>query len=153
LILFLDTSCMVKLYVDEPGSDEVLKAVGLANEVACSIVTESELRSALARRKREGLLSASELTALKRDFRRDWANCVHIQVSDGISSHAGDLAEAQGLRGFDAIQLASALSVVDEEDGETWFYSADVRLNAAAKREGLKKLFPADLARGLPGKL
>jgi predicted nucleic acid-binding protein len=146
MILFLDTSCMVKLYFDEPGSDEVEMAVGLANEVACSMVTEAEVRSALARRRREGLLSASALTALKQDFLRNWPHHVRIQVSEGISAHAGDLAETHGLRGFDAIQLACALSVVDDVDGETWFYSADSKLNAAAKREGLKKTFPADLA-------
>lgn len=146
MILYLDTSCLVKLYINEPGTEEVRKAAGLADEVVSSLVAEAEFRSALARRRRDRLLTSSELTALKQKFRADWSEMIHIQLSDGISALAGDLAESHGLRGFDAIHLASALSVVDDWDGEAWFFSADAMLNAAARREGLRKTFPADLA-------
>jgi predicted nucleic acid-binding protein len=146
MILYLDTSCMVKLYIQEPGTEEVQRAAELADEVATSIVAEAELRSALARRKREGQLTSSQLIALKQRFREAWADTVRIPLTDGLSALAGDLTEYHGLRGFDAIHLPSALSVMDDEDGETWFYSADVKLNSAAKREGLKKVFPAGLS-------
>ena len=146
MILNLDTSCLVKLYINEPGTEEVKKAAGRADEIVSSLVAEAEFRSALARRRRDGLLTPSELTALKQKFRADWSEMFHVQLSDGISAFAGDLAESHGLRGFDAIHLASALSVVDDQDGEAWFFSADAKLNAAAKREGLKKVFPADLS-------
>lgn len=146
MILYLDTSCLVKLYFDEPGSEEVRKAADTADEIATSMVAEAELRSALARRRREGRLTPAELTTCKQNFRSHWTDHVRIYLSDEISAHAGDLAESHGLRGFDAIHLASALSVVDQDDGETWFYSADTKLNAAAKREGLKKTFPPGLA-------
>lgn len=146
MILYLDTSCLVKLYVNEKGAEEVRRAVESADELASSMVAEAEWRSAMARCRREGLLSSAELTALKRDFREDWTHMLCIQLTDGISALAGNLAESHGLRGFDAIHLASALSILDDQDGETWFFSADAKLNAAAKREGLKKIFPAGLA-------
>lgn len=146
MILYLDSSCLAKLYLEESGSEEVKDAVDAAEEIATSMVAEAEVRSALARRRREGDFTASEYAKAKNDFRNDWQTFLHIQVSDGISAFAGNLAELHNLRGFDAIHLASALSVVDGEDGQTWFFSADARLNTAAKREGLKKIFPADLA-------
>jgi predicted nucleic acid-binding protein len=146
MILYLDTSCFVKLYLLEAGSEEVKRAVESADEVATSQVAEAEVRSAIARRKREGSLTAAEFAKIKRAFRSDWAAFLHVQLTDGLSASAGNLAESHGLRGFDAIHLASALSVVDGGDGETWFFSADTRLNAAARREGFKKIFPAGLA-------
>ena len=57
MILYLDTSALVKLYVEEPNSEEVRSAVDGAVAVAVSEVSYTEARSALARREREGSLS------------------------------------------------------------------------------------------------
>ena len=51
------------------------------------------------------------------------------------------LAQGRGLRGYDAIQLASALAVQDDlitsSVGPPVFVSADVDLNEAAQVEGM----------------
>ena len=53
MILYLDTSSLVKLYVDEPGSEDVLRLVDQAELVTTSVVAYAEARAALARRRRE----------------------------------------------------------------------------------------------------
>ena len=53
MTLYLDTSSLVKLYVDEPGSDAVHRLVGTATAVATSSIAYTETRAALTRRRRE----------------------------------------------------------------------------------------------------
>jgi len=57
--LYLDTSSLVKLYVTEADSEVVRRLVGDANVVATSVVAYPETRAALARLRREGVLTAS----------------------------------------------------------------------------------------------
>ena len=65
MILYLDTSSLVKLYVEEPGSPAVHADVEGSELVTTSIVAYTEARAALARRRREGSLTAG-------DHRKDW---------------------------------------------------------------------------------
>ncbi len=67
---------------------------------------------------------------------RDWPTYDRTEVTEGLVRHAGVLAERYALRGYDAIQLASALSL-EEAGGNVEFMSFDVHLNQAASREGL----------------
>ena len=53
MILYLDTSALVKLYVEEEGSDEVKKACEQAQVVVTSRLAYAEARSAFARAWRE----------------------------------------------------------------------------------------------------
>jgi predicted nucleic acid-binding protein len=142
VILYLDTSCFAKLYIEEAGTDMVRAAVAKAAVIASSLIAEAEMRSALARRKREGVFSPTESNALKKAFSMDWAESLRIPLTEDVSSRAGNLAERHGLRGFDAIHLASALSLREAPgDEEVWFYSADAKLNLAARKEGFTRLF------------
>ena len=52
MILYLDTSALVKLYARELGSTEVKRAVARAGSVATSLVAYVETRSAFARKRR-----------------------------------------------------------------------------------------------------
>ncbi len=63
MILYLDTSALVKLYSEEPGREKVQAAVEGARVIAVSEIGYVEARSALARKEREGALSASSGTA------------------------------------------------------------------------------------------
>ena len=58
MILYLDTSSLVKLYVEEPGSPGVRAIVDEAEVVATSVVACAEAAAAFARRKRERGTSA-----------------------------------------------------------------------------------------------
>lgn len=134
MILYLDTSSLVKLYVDEEGSSEVRRLVDAAAVVATSVVALPETRSALARLAREQVLSPDQHAATREAFDRDWGSFLKIRVLERIYRRAGDLTEEHALRGFDALHLASFLDLVAQTESERVEFSAfDVRLAAAAR--------------------
>lgn len=135
LILYLDTSSLIKLYVEEEGSAAVREQVASASVVATSTLAYPEARSALARLRREGGLSAAEQARVKADFDRDWSGFLALPVEQ-VWRHAGDLAELHGLRGADSVHLASFLALIGPlADSTVRFSSFDSRLNLAAQRE------------------
>ena len=72
MTLYLDTSSLVKLYVEEAGSDHVASMVAEAEVVVTSTVAYPESRAAFARLRRDGALSPRAFTAVKRSFERQW---------------------------------------------------------------------------------
>jgi uncharacterized protein with PIN domain len=78
LILYLDTSSLVKLYVEEPGSPAVHAEVDGSELVATSTVAYAEARAALARRRREGSLTAAEHRKAKAGLDTDWPRVLTV---------------------------------------------------------------------------
>lgn len=107
MILYLDTSSLIKLYVEESGSSEIESLVGQATLVCTSVVAYPEARSALARLCREGALTPDEHSLTKADLDEDWPRYLAIEVSGTVWREAGELAERHALRGFDSLHLAS----------------------------------------------
>ena len=135
MILYLDTSSLVKLYVDEPGSDVVRRLVERAEIVTASVVAYPEARAALARRRRERSLSASAHRRTRAALDADWPRVLALDASSPLSRSAGDLADRHRLRGFDALHLASYLTVAREfPEEDVVFSSADQALERAARR-------------------
>lgn len=135
MILYLDTSSLVKLYVEETGTDEVRRLVDQALVVTTSIVAYPEARSAFARLYREGGLTADEHSVMKADLERDLESFLTLGVTEEIWRHAGDLTEAYALRGFDSLHLASYLALTSLEFSHpVRFSSFDDRLSEAAAR-------------------
>jgi len=132
--LYLDTSSLVKLYVAEPGSDTVRRLVDQAAVVATSSLAYPEARAALARRRREHMLTPSAFTRAKRALEADWASYLTVDASASICRTAGDLAERYRLRGFDSVHLASFLEIARRAGiRATQFCAYDDRLNTAAR--------------------
>jgi len=133
--VYLDTSSVVKLYVSEAGTDVVNQIVAGATIVATSVVAYAETRAALARLRREGVLTAAELTAAKREFEEQWPSYLTLEATDSLCRAAGELAETYRLRGFDSIHLASFAEVARRAGtGDTRFSSFDAHLNRAAQK-------------------
>ncbi|MCB1058157.1 MAG: type II toxin-antitoxin system VapC family toxin [Acidobacteria bacterium] len=133
MILYLDTSSLVKLYVDEIGSSDVCALVDRADVVSTSMVALPEARSAFARLAREEVLSAQELDSVRKAFLGDWDSFLKVRMVQRLCRRAGDLAEDYALRGFDALHLASFLEILEQSEDERVEFSAfDARLNAAA---------------------
>lgn len=133
MILYLDTSSLVKLYVAEAGSEQVRKLVDEADVISTSVVALPETRSAFARLAREGTLTPEELSTIRGDLLRDWESFLKIRVLKRLYERAGDLTEEHGLGGFDALHLASFQEVLSQAGGEAVEFSAfDARLNEAA---------------------
>jgi predicted nucleic acid-binding protein len=132
MTLYLDTSSIIKLYVDEPGSDAVRQDLSEASAGATSLVTYAEARAALARLRRLGGITAAGFRLAKRDFDADWPMWVILPLSEALCRSAGDLAERYGLRGFDSMHLATYLLLASIERSDVRFSSFDRRLNRAA---------------------
>jgi predicted nucleic acid-binding protein len=138
MILYLDTSALVKLYIEESGSRDVKTAVGKARIVSTSRVAYVEARAGIARKYREGELSKEEHDQVVEDLIRDWNNYFIVEVSESVAKLGGTLTERQSLRGFDAIHLASALLLQNRTHLDVSFSCFDERLKAAAVAENLK---------------
>ena len=136
MILYLDTSALVKLYVEEQGSAEIRAAVDTAQAVCTSMVAYVEVHAALARAADEGRITGQERARAVADFRADWPEYAVVQVTQRVADLAAELALAHGLRGFDAIHLGSALVVRAESGAEVRFLAWDERIRRAAQAAG-----------------
>lgn len=135
MILYLDSSSLVKLYVPEEGSEDVIRWAEAADDMMTSIVALPEVMSALMRRRNSGTLAQQTFEAAREDLGRDWPTFPHVMVDELL---AADLVARHGVRGFDAIHLAAALSVdADTDSAELAFVSFDTKQRAAARAEGL----------------
>jgi len=136
VILYLDTSAIVKLYISEAGSELVHQEVEANEVVATSIVAYPEALSALNRAFREQRLAQPDYQELVDIVRREWNSFLEIQIDQTLKQRAGDIVRTENLRGFDSIHLASAL-VLKEETDSLKFACFDERLQTAAQNQNL----------------
>ena len=136
MILYCDTSALIKRYVVESGTDIVDAAWDSAAVVSTSVVAYAESMAAFHRRHREGHLSQKELKQTCDRFSGDFGRLVLVPVDRHLHPSVDDLLKKHPLRGFDVIHLASALVFNDDED--ILFACFDGNLNKAAAKEGLR---------------
>ena len=142
MILYLDTSSMLKRYIRETGSDDVDMWIDGADLVATSRATLAEAAAALSRRPRGSGLSRGACNEVLSALRRDWPDYLAVDLDE---HRAATLAWRRRLRGFDSVQLAAALTVGELAAPETLVFSSfDSQLNRAARAEGLTVLEPLD---------
>ncbi len=138
MILYLDTSSLVKLYIDEEHSDLVHAWANRAEVLSTSRVGYPEAVAAVARRWREGDLDDEAFHAIRQALADQWPAFSSVDLNEQA---AADLAARHFLRGFDAIHLAAALEVVAGAGAAPVFFSSfDLRLNRAAGDEGMTVL-------------
>lgn len=136
MVVFLDTSSLVKLYIEEAGSAEVHRLVGAAEAVAVSRIAYAEARATFARRAGEGVVSTATLSQIRKALDEDWPSFVRLECDE---LQAGQLAEKHLLRGMDALHLAAAVEVNrGTPDRQLIFSCFDHRLRSAALAEGLR---------------
>ncbi len=138
MTLYLDTSALVKLYVEEAGAPLVRQLVAEAQLVATATIAYVEARAAFARRRREGSFSTAQLRRMIRDLESDWEHYLVLEVVEPLIREAAELAEAHRLRACDAVHLASARVLKRRLRGTVRFASWDAELERAAGREGLE---------------
>jgi hypothetical protein len=91
MILYLDTSALVKLYVKESGSQAVRALLERARVISTLRVAYVEMRAGLARKLRQGELREEEYRHILSDFEKDWKNCFVIEFSEGVAQWGGEL--------------------------------------------------------------
>ncbi|MGH7321414.1 MAG: type II toxin-antitoxin system VapC family toxin [Candidatus Rokuibacteriota bacterium] len=131
----MDTSALIKRFVSEKGTLLVSALVRRDPPIATAKIAYAEVYAGLARRHRAGDLSASEHTRVCREFEDDWPTYLQVDLRGEILRMARDLVQRHPLRGFDAIHLASALSLRMALGEEIRFVAADARLLRAAASE------------------
>ncbi len=138
MILYADTSALVKTYVQESGSDE-WRAFLLGFEViATSTLTQVEMAAALAKAARLGWVDEESLQQAWRDFLSHWPAYLRLPLSTHVIERAASLAWKHGLRAYDSVHLACAQICQEMTDAETVFACFDQRLRQAANAEGLR---------------
>lgn len=107
MTLYLDTSALVKLYVVEVGSDDVLQWIADARSVWTSLVTFPEARSAFGRRLRERSLSPLDHEEILSQLDQDWRDfdTVHVDPTLALAAASYDpaLARAMGAEGVEVL--------------------------------------------------
>jgi predicted nucleic acid-binding protein len=137
MIAYLDTSSLVKLYVEEESSGDVANIVGKSRAAATSMIAYAEARAAFARRLRERAFTKEAYKNLISFFEKDWNKMLQVKVTKELIHRAGTLAEKHGLRGFDAIHLSSALTLKSKVNSPVLFSCYDEKLQKASLLERL----------------
>lgn len=132
MILFCDTSALLKLFVLEEHSDAMASAAAAADAVAVSRLAWPEMMSALARRTRESARDAAALAQARQAWVASWPDLVVVEVSQPLVELAGDYAEAFALRAFDSVQLAALQTLRLQSGDDVRFACFDSRLVKAA---------------------
>lgn len=138
MIAYLDASALVKRYVIEPGSRETIALTADAEITATSIISRAEVAAALGKAARLGLVTHDAARNAQRSFASDWPDLARVPVTEALVERADALAWEHGLRSYDAVQLASALSWQESVGQEIVVATFDRQLWEAATRTGLK---------------
>ncbi|MEA3340814.1 MAG: type II toxin-antitoxin system VapC family toxin [Chloroflexota bacterium] len=143
-VLYFDTSALVKRYAAETGSNWVTASChpSTKNTIATARITKAEAAAAFASKRRSRGLSQMHYGGVLRDLAHDFVHqYLLVEVDQTLVDLAVDLTKRQKLRGYDAVQLAAALSLDDMLTQAQFppliFVAADNDLLDAARSEGL----------------
>jgi predicted nucleic acid-binding protein len=146
MILYADASALAKRYVAENRSAEVIALTSDAEAVATAIINRAEVAAALSRSVRLGVVDESGGRRAQRRFASEWPDLVRLPITEPLVIRAESVAWEYGLRGYDALQLASALTWKDSIGAEVTLATFDRELWAAAPQAGLR-VWPEKLPR------
>ncbi len=148
---FLDSSAVIKRYINERGSRFIDGLVDLeyGNNVFLAQITIVEVASAFARRRKGKTLADKDAATALESFTIELADIyLTVEISTEVVIAATEIATKHALRGYDAVQLAAALAANRDLTANGYnaltFVSADDDLNSGALAEGLGVENPND---------
>jgi predicted nucleic acid-binding protein len=133
VILFCDTSALIKLVVEEAGSDQISTAASGAESLAVCRIAWAEAMAALAQRSRIKGANQSELEQARQNFINCWNDFAIVEVTQPLVEMAGIYADGFALRGYDSVQLAAAHTLQQVLVVPLKFACFDHRLTRAAE--------------------
>jgi predicted nucleic acid-binding protein len=149
----MDSSALVKIYIEETGSGwlHTVRDHSEMGDILTCEISGAEVFAAFHRRFRAGNLSKNELQnacdLFKHDFEEFFAR---LPVTKSVVDTGMHLIQKHPLRGYDSIQLATAILFLNELqqlNGEfLYFVGADRIINQAAQSEGLTVINPNERA-------
>ncbi len=144
MILYLDISALIKRYVGETYSAELIDLVENADLVGTSVLTHVEMAAALAKATRQRWVQPEAAQQSWQDFLRHWPAYTRLNISTTLLDRASALAWGSGLRGYDAVHLASAMVWQDSIGTPVMLATFDRELWIAGEKERLS-LWPEQL--------
>ena len=137
MIAYIDASALVKRYVAEAGSTEVNGLVSEAEALGTAVISRAEVSAALAKAVQVKSVSKNAGTSALQAFTADWDNLIRLQLTEVLVARAAALAWEHGLRGYDAVHLATALFWHETLDEAVTVATYDRELWKSAKTSGL----------------
>ncbi|HEX6031428.1 MAG TPA: type II toxin-antitoxin system VapC family toxin [Tepidiformaceae bacterium] len=135
--VYLDTSALVKRYIEEGHSAQTIALIHGATIRATSLLARAEVPAAIAQASRVGTVNRLEGIDATNLFAAHWASYTRIAIGEGLVRSAAGLAWQRALRGYDAVHLAAALLLRSQMDEAVTFATFDRPLWRAARDEGL----------------
>jgi uncharacterized protein len=142
VITYYDTSALVPLLLDEPGTAFCEELWASSDVVISSRLLYAEAAAAIAASKRQGRCTWRAHAAGRRRLDDLWPGLTVIDVDEQVVTRAAVLAHRESLRGYDAVHCASAESV---NDATLVVATGDRTMLAACARLGMTT---ADTAAG-----
>ncbi len=134
---FWDSSALVALWTEGANQEGLRRLYDEARDpVVVFWTTPVECVSAIARREREGVITAAEASSVVSHIRRTARAWQTVTPTEAVRERAYRLLRTHPLRSVDALQLAAALVVAGDTPGAVDFLTRDARLSEAAAREG-----------------
>lgn len=136
MIVYFDTSDVVKLYVEEERSDGVRTLLKDTDVAVTSCITYVEAIAAFSRRFNHSR-AKHIYRAISDAFKSDWDNYFSMNIDRELIKEAAKLAEKHNLRAYDSIHLASAILLRRGLKRSVIFSSSNNELNSSALKEKL----------------
>ena len=132
MIVYADTSALAKLLVSEPGAAEMRNVAASAEAIAAAAIAYVELRAAIAAAVRDRRIRPTRRDRVVAEIERLWGQVLVISIDEPLLRRAGDLAEAVGLRGDDAIHLAALEAAGEPGAIDFACWDRDLRIAASS---------------------
>ena len=144
---FLEATAFIKLFVQEPGTDGLIRLLEPLedNRKLIAASTPLEVYAAIRRRERAGAIAPGDAATALESLRQEAARTVQQPLNPAVLEAARELLDRTVLRWPEALQLGAALTARDMYQGAAIvFVSASAALLESARAEGLEPLDPTN---------
>ena len=128
MILFCDTSALMKLLVDEARSEQLRQISTTVDAIGVCRISWAESMAALARLQREDPVNNEDLEQARQQLIQCWQTFTIVEVSQPLVETAGRFADVFALQGYDSVQLAAAHELHVNAEQPVLFACYDRRL-------------------------
>jgi hypothetical protein len=142
---FLEATAFIKLFVQEPGTDSLIRLLEPLedNRKLIAASTPLEVYAAIRRRERAGAIAQEDAAAALESLRHESARTVQQPLNPAVIEAARQLLDRSTQSWPQALQLGAALTARDMFQGTAIiFVSASIAMLEAARAEGLETLDP-----------
>jgi len=138
MIVYFDTSALVKRYLREAESDQVIALLNDADHIFGSVViTQVEMAATFQRAVRMEAASSKLAAEVWRDFLDHWQSFTRLRIFAGTIERASEIAWKYDLRGYDSLHLAAALLWAETLGVQITIATFDRELWLAGKKAGM----------------